>query len=77
MVIPEILGKAVKLYGDKEALICGDRRFTYRDFFQKVKSLSHLLVDSGVKKGGMVAILHPNCHCFMEAYYAVAEIGAV
>jgi acyl-CoA synthetase (AMP-forming)/AMP-acid ligase II len=24
-----------------------------------------------------VAILHPNCHYFLEAYYAIAQIGAV
>jgi fatty-acyl-CoA synthase len=38
---------------------------------------SFSLREWGVDKADKVAILHPNCHCFLEAYYAVAQIGAV
>jgi len=77
MVIPELLAKAVKHYGNKEALICGDRRFTYLDFEKRVSALAHLLNAKWIRKGSQVAILHPNCHYFMEAYYAIAQLGAV
>jgi fatty-acyl-CoA synthase len=77
MIIPEIRAKAVKLYGNKEALVCGDKRFTYQDFDERVSALCNLLHSYGVRKGDKVAILHPNCHCFMETYYAVAHLGAV
>lgn len=77
MVIPEILIKALKLYGEKGALICGDRRFTYRDFERRVNALSNLLRAKGIGKDGKVAVLHPNCHYFMEAYFAVAQLGAI
>ena len=77
MIIPEIRAKAVKLYGNKEALVCGDTRFTYLDFDRRVTALCNLLRDQGIQKGGKVAILHPNCHYFMETYYAVAHRGAI
>ena len=77
MIIPEIRAKTVKLYGKKEALVCGDKRFTYQAFDKRVNALCNLLRAQGIKKGGKVAILHPNCHCFMETYYAVAHIGAI
>jgi acyl-CoA synthetase (AMP-forming)/AMP-acid ligase II len=77
MVIPEIRAKAVKLYGNKEALICGAARFTYQDFDKRVNALCNLLRAHGIEKGGKVAILHSNCHCFMEIYYAVAQCGAI
>ena len=28
-------------------------------------------------KDDKVAILHPNCHYFLEAYYGIAQIGAI
>ncbi len=77
MIIPEIRTKAVKLYGSKEALVCGDKRFTYEDFDKRVNGLCTLLRSHGVQKGGKVGILHPNCHYFMETYYAVAHRGAI
>jgi fatty-acyl-CoA synthase len=78
MIIPEIRVKAVKLYGNnKEALVCGDKRFTYQAFDNRVNALCNLLRAQGIKKGEKVAIMHPNCHCFMETYYAVAHIGAI
>ena len=77
MIIPEIRKKAVKQYGNKEALVCGDKRFTYQDFDRRVNGLCNLLCSHGVQKGGTVGILHPNCHYFMETYYAVAQRGAI
>jgi fatty-acyl-CoA synthase len=77
MIIPEIRAKAVKLYGTKEALVCGDKRFTYQDFDRRVNALCNLLSAHGTQRGGKVAVLHSNCHYFMETYYAVAHRGAV
>jgi fatty-acyl-CoA synthase len=77
MIIPEIRTKAVKLYGTKEALVCGDKRFTYQDFDRRVNALCNLLNAQGTQRGGKVAVLHSNCHYFMETYYAVAHRGAV
>ena len=39
--------------------------------------LSICLKGLGVKKDDKVAILHPNCHCYLEAYYGIAQIGAI
>ena len=77
MIISEIREKAVKLYGNKEALVCGDERFTYQAFDNRVNALCNLLRAQGIQKGGKVTILHPNCHYFMETYYAVAHSGAI
>jgi fatty-acyl-CoA synthase len=55
MIIPEIRAKAVNLYGTKEAVVCGDKRFTYRDFDTRVNALSHLLNAHGIRGVGKVA----------------------
>jgi acyl-CoA synthetase (AMP-forming)/AMP-acid ligase II len=71
------LKKAQKLYSSKPAIVCGGHRWTYGEFFDRVTRLSLHLIASGIGRGGKVAILHPNCHYFLETYHAVARIGAV
>jgi len=76
MVVIETLRKAVKLFGQKEAVVCGQRRFTYEEAYQRVGGLAQFIASQGVSKGDKVAVLHPNCHRFFEAYYALAFLGA-
>jgi acyl-CoA synthetase (AMP-forming)/AMP-acid ligase II len=77
MLIPFILEKAMDLYADREAVVCGEKRFTYREFYGRVNGLAHFLYSQGLRKGGCVAICHQNSHEFLETYFAVARIGAI
>lgn len=77
MILAEILTKALKLFPEKQAVICGKRGWSYREFWDRVHRLSCFFVNLGVRKGDRVAILHPNCHYFLEVYYGVAQIGAI
>ena len=69
--------KALKFFPQKEAIVCGGKRLTYQEFYDRVNHLSHCLKSFGVKKDDKVAILHPNCHYFLEAYYGITQVGAV
>jgi len=77
MNLTETLIKARKFFPKKKAVVCGEERWTYQDFFDRINRLSHGLKNLGVGKEDRVAILHPNCHYFLEAYYAIAQIGAI
>ncbi len=77
MDLTECLERALRLFPEKPAIVCGGRRWTYRDFYGRVARLARGLGELGVDRGDRVAILLPNCHCFLEAYYAVARAGAV
>ena len=77
MVSPETLAKAVKLFPQKRAIVCGGKHWTYQEFCSRVYQLSRCLKRIGIKKEDKVAILHPNCHTFLEAYYAIPQIGAI
>ncbi|NIQ37563.1 MAG: long-chain-fatty-acid--CoA ligase [Proteobacteria bacterium] len=68
--------KAARLFSQKEAIVCEGGRFTYGQFTQRVFRLANGLAGMGVGKDGKIAILHPNCHVFMEAYYGTALAGA-
>jgi len=77
MILTETLTKALKLFPQKEAIVCGEKRWNYQDFCNRINRLSHCLKGFGIKKDDKVAILHPNCHTFLEAYYAIPQIGAI
>jgi fatty-acyl-CoA synthase len=71
------LRRAVKLYGKKTAVICGEARFTYDEFNGRVQRLSHCLDTLKIRRGEVVAFLSRNCHRLLEAYYGVIQVGAI
>ena len=77
MLVSDFLRRAVHLYPDREAIICGDARCTYAQFQERVNRLANTLADMGVRKGDRVALLSPNCHRFLECFYGVTAIGGV
>jgi fatty-acyl-CoA synthase len=76
MLLSDTLRKACQFFPHKEAIVCGNRRWTYEEFSQRLNRFSNYLQGMGIVKGDRVAILHPNCHCFLEVYYAIALRGA-
>ena len=76
MLLAETLKKAYQFFPQKQAIVCGGRRWTYGEFYGRLCRFAQFLKEAGIEKGDRVAILHPNCHCFLEVYYAVALIGA-
>jgi len=77
MNLLESLYKVKRLYPEKVGVICGRDRFTYSEFVSRVYRLAEGLKERGIEKGDRIAILHQNCHYFLEAYYAAAVIGAI
>ena len=77
MVLTDTLKKAYQFFPKKQAIVCGGRRWTYQEFYDRIRRLSICLKELGVKKDDKVAILLPNCHCYLEAYYGIAQIGAI
>jgi len=71
------LNRAVKLYPNKVGVICGQDRFTYRQFHERIHQLSQVICDLGARKGDVVAFLSHNCHRLLEAYYGVVQTGAI
>jgi len=69
--------RARKLYGDREAVVDGDLRLTYAQFFDRCDRWSAVLQQLGVGQGDRVAYIAPNTHAQLESFYAVPQIGAV
>jgi len=77
MPLNELLPKAVKLYPHREAVVCGAVRMSYQEFGDRVGRLCHGLSALGLQRKDRVAILHENCHVFLETYFAAASLGLI
>jgi len=75
--LTQTLRKAEELWPDKPAVFCGNRIFTYGQFAGRCRRLARAMADMGIGANDKVCIIHPNCHRFLEAYYAAALLGAV
>src|SRR5438132_10880058 len=73
----EFARRARRLYGSYEAVVDGDVRLTYQQFFRRCDRWSAALQHLGVGKGDRVAYIAPNTHAQLESFYAVPQIGAV
>src|SRR3979490_200914 len=73
----EFARRTRKLYPGREAVVDGDLRLTYEEFFDRCDRWSAALQALGVKKGDRVAYVAPNTHAQLESFYAVPQVGAV
>jgi long-chain acyl-CoA synthetase len=62
---------------DKEAVVFGDTRLTYRALHARSQALEEQLLELGVKKSERVGVLYPNHPDFIPIFFAVVNIGAV
>ena len=77
MNLTNILSETVRLHNGKKAVICKDKEFTYKQFSSRVRKLANTLTKFDISKGDKVAILHKNCHYFLETYFGTMQIGTV
>ena len=69
--------RARSLYGEREAVVDGEQRWTYAEFFDRCDRWSSVLQRLGVAPGDRVAYIAPNTHAQLEGFYAVPQLGAV
>jgi len=73
----EFVRRARRLYGPREAVVDGARRWTYSQFLERCDRWSGALQRMGVRAGDRVAYIAPNIHAQLESFHAVPQIGAV
>jgi fatty-acyl-CoA synthase len=71
------LERSVLLYPDKVAVVQEDRRYTYREFGERVNRLASALRSAGLQKGDRVAFICPNSPALLEGHYGVPAAGGV
>lgn len=77
LLLGEMMARNSRKFPDKEALVYGETRLTYKQLNARINKLAHALLDLGIDRGDKVAILSFNCNQFMETYFALGKIGGV
>ncbi len=73
----EFRDRAAAYFGDVEAVVDGEKRFTYAQYAERTHRLANALRGMGVRPGDRVSFMTYNTHQLLEAYYGVLEAGAV
>lgn len=71
------LGRSAQVFGEKVAVISGERRLTYREFADEATRLAHALRTCDVQPCDRVAYLSPNLPEMLVGHFAVPLAGAV
>ena len=71
------LERSAGVFPDKEAIVFGEERLTYRQFAEAVTRMARALEGSGVGQSDRVAFLMPNLPELLMAHFAVPLLGAV
>ncbi len=77
MNLATCIKRALAVWPEREAVVDGQKRFTYKELGARIAALTQALTGLGLTKGSVVACMAPNCVEFMELYFATALIGAV
>jgi fatty-acyl-CoA synthase len=71
------LNRAASVFPDQTAIIHGDLRRNYRDFYARCRRLASALARRGIKRGDTVAVMLANTPAMLECHYGVPMAGAV
>lgn len=71
------LRRAAYVYPQKTAVIHGDKRLNYKEFYQRSCRLASALTKRGIGPGDTVAVMAPNIPALLEAHYGIPMLGAV
>jgi fatty-acyl-CoA synthase len=74
--ISALLEEQAARFGDREAVVAGVDRLTYRDFFSAVRRVARGLHAMGIGRGDHVAILMGNRIEWMLSFFALQRLGA-
>src|SRR5687767_6936300 len=71
------LRRSAYVYPDKIAVVHGERRYTYRQFEERVNRLASRLRALGLRHLDRVAFIAPNTPAMLEAHFGVPAAGLV
>ena len=80
LLMSRLLDRGARVAPEEEivtATASGTRRRTYRDSRDRAHQLAHALAGAGIGVGDRVATLMSNGDLHVEAYHAIASMGAV
>ena len=75
--VADLIERVAQNVPDRDAVIFGDRRATYKHFDEKSKQFSRYLLSQGLGKGDHIGIYAYNSIEWIEAMIGCYKVGAV
>jgi len=75
--LSNLLEDSARTHPERDALVLGSTRLTYRQVDAAANQVANLLVDRGIRPGDKVALMCPNLPHFSIVYYGILKAGAV
>ncbi len=75
--VPEALERAAAAFGDREAVVDGDTRWSFAELLDEATRVARALVASGTAPGDRVALWAPNSARWIATSFGVYLAGAV
>ncbi|WP_432104767.1 class I adenylate-forming enzyme family protein [Streptomyces sp. bgisy091] len=76
MHLSALLDSAVRSAGDKEAVVHGEHRWTYREFADAARRAATVLREAGLRPGDRLAVMTHNTPAFLFAAFGAWYAGA-
>ena len=71
------LERAASVFPDHVAIIYGEVRISYAEFYARCRRFASVLAGRGISRGDTVSVMLANTPTMLEAHYAVPMCGAV
>ncbi len=75
--LPELIKAAAAAHEDREFVVLGDERLSFRDAERRSAMLARGLLSLGIGKGSRVGLLMPNSPDWVVCWFAAARAGAL
>ena len=75
--LADIFESLVDVIGDREALVCGDRRLTYAELEDRSNRLAHHFLSIRITPGDHIGVQSYNCTEYVETMIACFKVRAV
>ena len=77
MQVEEFLEQSARRFPEKTALVCAERRLSYKQIEEQSNQLAHGLISMGIKRGDRAALYLDNSVEAVLSIFAVLKAGAI
>jgi acyl-CoA synthetase (AMP-forming)/AMP-acid ligase II len=77
LTIPQLVARAARQFGDREAVVDGDVRLSFAQFADAIDTAARALIASGVEPGDRISIWAPNIYEWAVTALATHSVGGV
>ena len=73
----DVISHNARVFADKVAVVCEDRRLTWRELDERTNRVANAIRGLGFEKGDKVALFMPNSIALFELFWGIAKAGCV